>query len=63
MIKFFTLLTLIVLTTVVSFAQPGDPGGGVKPGDVPITGIELLIGLGALWGGRKVYKNSVRKND
>ncbi|MFZ6014001.1 MAG: hypothetical protein ACOYXT_26915 [Bacteroidota bacterium] len=33
-------------------AQPGDPE--TDP-DVPISGIEILIGLGGLFGAKKIY--------
>lgn len=46
---FFSLITL-------SLAQPpGDPGGGSDP-DVPITGIEILLGLGGALGAKKLMK-------
>lgn len=50
-----------------AFGQPGPgggPGGGGDPGGgqpVPISGIELLIGLGALLGARKLQRSSGRK--
>ncbi len=52
------LLLVIFFFCLLSFAysQPGDPGGGGKPG-VPITGIEYLIGLGGLFGARKIMKS------
>lgn len=42
-------------------AQPGDPGGDP---DVPISGIEVLIGAGALLGAKKIYtrRKSSQKN-
>ena len=45
------------------FCQPGagDPvEGGAKPGTVPISGIEILIGLGGLLGAKKIF-DSKRK--
>lgn len=37
----------------MSLAQPGgDPGGGGNP-TVPISGIEILLGVGGLYGARK----------
>lgn len=41
------LLFMVVLTTV---AQPVDPSGDP---DVPITGIEILLGMGGLYGAKK----------
>lgn len=49
---FLTLLFLSIC--LVSFAQPGDPGGD---SDVPISGIEWLLIGGGIFGARKVYKN------
>lgn len=57
--------TLLILLLLISggynaLAQPGsNPGGGVKPG-VPITGIEWVLGAGALIGARKMYKKHKR---
>jgi hypothetical protein len=49
-----------LLGAVSAYAQPGDPGGDP---DVPISGIEILIGLGGLYGASKVYlKNKRGKN-
>ncbi len=48
-IVFFSLLP-------TAMAQPpGDPGGGSDP-DVPITGIEVLLGVGGALGARKLMK-------
>ncbi len=44
-------LALLCMPLLVS-AQPGDPGGDP---DVPITGIEWLIGGGALLGARNLW--------
>ncbi len=44
-------LALLCLPFLVA-AQPGDPGGDP---DVPISGIEWLIGGGALFGIRKLW--------
>lgn len=39
----------------ISFAQPGGggPDGGAEP-SVPITGIEILLGVGAIFGAKKL---------
>ncbi len=58
---FFFMLSF-VLTAVET--EPGDPGGDPDPGGedplgggAPIgSGTLLLIGLGAAYGGKKVYK-------
>jgi hypothetical protein len=55
--RIFTLSFLVCLTTVAVQAQPGDPGGDP---DVPITGIEVLIGLGGALGLKKMM--SKKKN-
>lgn len=55
----------LVLTAIffcyffITFAQPGDPGGGQDP-DVPIGGIEILIGIGGVLGGRKLFKKRIK---
>lgn len=59
-IKKFLFFGLAVLFSYTLNAQPGDPNGGGKPG-VPITGIEYLVGLGALFGFRKIMKSFSRK--
>lgn len=38
------------------FAQPGvSPNEGAAPGAAPISGIEILIGLGGLLGAKKLF--------
>ena len=44
----------------IAFGQPIDPQSGGDP-DVPITGIELLLGAGGLLGARKAYLNRKKK--
>lgn len=45
------LVVLFLISANVLLAQPGDPGGGGNPTNpVPISGIELLIGVGAAYG-------------
>lgn len=42
-----------MICSFMSLAQPGgDPGGGGNP-TVPISGIEILLGVGGLYGARK----------
>jgi hypothetical protein len=53
------VILLLVLNAAVVYAQPGDPGGGTDP-DAPITGIEYLLGLGALFGVKRIL-NSFKK--
>lgn len=50
------IVVLFFWATSFAYCQPGDPGGGGKPG-VPITGIEYLIGLGGLFGVRKIVRS------
>ena len=40
-----------MVTSSMLFAQPGDPGGDP---DVPITGIEILLGLGGALGVKRL---------
>jgi len=50
------LFLLLILNSFSVFAQPGgggDPGGGGNP-SVPITGIEVLLGLGGALGLKKM---------
>jgi len=43
------------------FGQPGDPTP--DPDTVPITGIEILIGLGGLMGVKKIRDLTKKKPD
>ncbi len=56
--KLFLLFAFVILTPVIAFAQPANPSA---PPDVPITGIELLIGAGALMGARKIAQLRSKK--
>ena len=49
---FFCLSISFWTTPLTSPAQPGDPRG--DPDKVPISGVEVLIGVGALVGVRKI---------
>ncbi len=51
--KYKLLIALLFFCSPL-LAQPGDPGDGGDP-DVPISGIEVLIGAGALLGAKKMY--------
>ncbi len=63
-IRFIILPMLLFAFTYLSFASdPPDPGGSPQAdnppigGDAPIGGgLFILIGLGAAYGGRKIYK-------
>jgi hypothetical protein len=60
--KTFLILLLLIIASSFAIAQPGSgPGGGVKPG-VPITGIEWVLGAGALLGARKMYNKHKRSS-
>lgn len=54
---YIIFLTLTLFTLSV-YAQPGDPS--TDP-DVPITGIEILLSLGALLGIKKLMGKSKQK--
>ena len=54
------ILTIVLVIEIqMSLAQPGDPGGNP---DAPITGIEYLLGLGALFGVRKIMRSLYEKD-
>jgi hypothetical protein len=52
------LVTLLMLCSFGVFAQPDLPDA-----PVPFGFVELLVGAGALYGGRKAYKASRRKEE
>jgi len=52
-------IIFLVMLPVLGMSQPGDPGGDP---DVPITGIELLLGGGALLGLRQALKSRKEKS-
>ncbi len=54
------LIVLLVLLPLAGVCQPGDPGGDP---DVPITGIEFLLGGGVLLGIRKIMARFKSRND
>lgn len=47
------LLFFIFFEITQGLAQPGDPGGDP---DVPITGVEILMGIGSLFGASRFLK-------
>jgi hypothetical protein len=51
------MLSLFVATLE---AQPGDPGGDP---DVPISGVEWLIGAGGIYGIRKLMKKNKQSDN
>lgn len=54
--KTYALIFSLLLFSVSLWAQPGDPGGD-PDNVVPITGIEWLLGAGALLGARRFLEN------
>lgn len=57
-LPFTVILIGLFLLPVEVLCQPGDPGGGGVP--VPISGIEILLGLGGLYGAKKIYELTKR---
>jgi len=61
----FTVFTFFLLIVTQGIGQPG--GGGTKPcprppcPPAPISGIEVLIGLGGLYGAKRLFNNSKNK--
>jgi len=60
LIKIVILLVGFVGISLMANAQPGDPE--TNP-DVPISGIEILLGLGGLWGARKYAQRRKKRQD
>jgi hypothetical protein len=58
---FFLCTVGLFLCQTVVFGQPGDPGGGDP--DVPITGIEYLLGGGIAYGIRSLLKSRKKQSD
>ena len=57
-IKITLLFIVLLITAVQLYAQPGDPANDP---DVPITGIEYLIGGGLALGIRQLLKRKKRQ--
>lgn len=60
--RFFLVTILLISISWSAFAQPGDPGGGGNP-TVPITGIEILIGIGSLLGASRFLKSKNKSKE
>lgn len=58
MVTSFRLLLTLLFVFIIGnlLAQPGPPPNP----DAPMTGIEILIGLGSLFGAKKIFE--ARKN-
>ena len=54
------LILVLVLLPLLGVCQPGDPGGDP---DVPITGLEILLGGGAILGVRKIVARIKSRKD
>jgi hypothetical protein len=55
LLRFVLVIVFCLSFGTVLNAQPGsNPGGGGKPGGVPISGIEILLVLGGIAGARKI---------
>ena len=52
---------ILMFCSLVMVAQPANPAGG-DPDSVPITGIEILLGVGGLLGLKKI-RDSRKKQD
>ena len=52
------IMAICCLSAGKLYSQPGagDPGG--KPGTAPISGIEILIGIGGLLGAKKIFDSN-----
>ncbi len=74
--KVISILSVLVFSLFISISAnaqvmgPSNPPGGPQPGDQPIGGgapvgggLFILLGLGAAYGGRKLYKFNQEKDD
>lgn len=56
-----SIIFIFFCTDVRSQPGQGDPNSGNKPGVAPITGIEILIAIGSLFGVKKVFDLKKKK--
>ncbi len=54
--KYIPIIVFTLLCTATAMAQPEEPDA-----PTPFGFVELLIGAGALYGGRKVYNRKVEQ--
>ncbi len=59
--KTLGVFAIFLIVSLSAKAQPGNPGGGTDP-DVPITGIEILIGIGSAFGVSRFFKGKGKSN-
>jgi len=60
-LSLFCFLVITIGLCMAGYCQPVDPASGGDP-DVPITGIEILLGIGGFLGARKAYLNRKKSN-
>jgi hypothetical protein len=59
--RLITPLLASVFLLICPVTTFGQPGGGGPPPPVPISGIEILIGAGALFGAKKIYDSRKKR--
>ena len=60
MMRRLPIIAIIIFISFSTVAQPGDPSA--KPDStVPLTGIEILVGLGGLFGAKKMFDSRKKK--
>jgi hypothetical protein len=60
--KTLALIFIAVGSFISGYSQPGSgPNDGTKPGTVPISGIEILIVIGSLFGVKKIVDSKKRR--
>ena len=65
-----SFLTALPLFSIGQVLGPNDPGTGPQPGDTPVGGdapigggLFILLGLGAAYGGKRVYEFNKKELD
>jgi len=54
------IIIFIIFISLSVQAQPGDPASG-PPDSTPLTGIEILVGLGSLFGAKNIFDSRKKK--